>query len=212
MEIKVCGMREPENMLALQENISPDWIGLIFYEKSPRYVGDEPAVSLQQIRLPKVGVFVDESIARVLHSIQAFHLSAIQLHGNESPEYIRLLLGQTFLPIWKVVSVGEAIDWKLLEAYLPYVDRFLFDTATASHGGSGKKFNWQVLDTYPFEKPFFLSGGIEGGSVEEIRQLLAVSPQLIGVDLNSRFEDRPGFKNMEKLKEFKQQLLGQHRE
>jgi phosphoribosylanthranilate isomerase len=206
MELKVCGMREPDNIRHLISEVAPDWMGLIFYPKSPRYVSDEKADELKGKPVKKVGVFVNESETEILSKIDQFGLSAIQLHGNESVEFVKDLSGKTVAELWKVVSVGDEIDWESLEGYLPYVTKFLFDTATAAHGGSGKRFNWKVLETYPFDKGFLLSGGLDGESAEEVLALRKLIPQLQGVDLNSKFEDAPGVKNIEKLKNFKSRL------
>ena len=136
MELKVCGMREPENIRSMISEVDPDWMGLIFYPKSLRYVSDEQAVELKGFSVKKVGVFVNESEAEILRKVILFGLSAIQLHGSESPEFVQNLTAKTDAELWKVVSVREEIDWKSWEVYLPFVSKFLFDTATAAHGGS----------------------------------------------------------------------------
>ncbi|MBN3584339.1 phosphoribosylanthranilate isomerase [Algoriphagus aestuarii] len=210
MQIKVCGMTEPENIRELEEIIQPDWMGLIFYDKSPRFVSGEKSSELAEIKLPKVGVFVNETVENVLAKIEEFKLAAVQLHGNESPAYVRELKLKTDKKIWKVVSVGDSINWDILRDYVGLVERFLFDTATKNHGGSGRKFNWQILTGYPFEVPFVLSGGLDENSVEELLRLEKGIPQLTGIDLNSKFEDVPGLKNIDKLKSFKKRLLGQN--
>lgn len=207
MEIKVCGMREPDNIRSLISEVNPDWMGLIFYSKSPRYVSDEQAAELKGQPVKKVGVFVNESEAEIQRKVDQFGLSAIQLHGNESVEFVKDLSGKTAAELWKVVSVGDQIDWGSLESFLPFVSKFLFDTATAAHGGSGKRFDWKVLETYPFDKGFLLSGGLDDESAEEVLSLRQQIPQLQGVDLNSKFEDAPGVKNIEKLKNFKYRLM-----
>jgi phosphoribosylanthranilate isomerase len=209
MEIKVCGMRELGNIQSLISEVKPDWMGLIFYPKSPRYVTEDKAVDFNKVEVKKVGVFVNETEIEILRKVNLFGLSAIQLHGSESAEFAERLSQNTEAEIWKVVSVKEEIDWKNLRAYLPFVDKFLFDTATAAHGGSGEKFDWSILETYPFDKSFLLSGGLDEESVGEILNLKRQIPQLSGVDLNSKFEDAPGLKNIEKLKKFKQKLLSQ---
>jgi len=206
MELKVCGMREPENIRSLISDVKPDWMGLIFYPKSPRYVIDEKAADLKELPVKKVGVFVNESEAEILRKVDQFSLSAIQLHGSESPDFVKSLAEKTEAELWKVISVGAQIDWKSLEAYLPYVSKFLFDTATSAHGGSGKKFDWKVLETYPFDKGFLLSGGLDEESSAEVMALRQQIPQLQGVDLNSKFEDAPGLKNIEKLIRFKNKI------
>lgn len=206
MELKVCGMREPENIRSLISEVKPDWMGLIFYPKSQRYVSDEHAAELKDFPVKKVGVFVNESEAEILIKADQFGLSAIQLHGSESPDFVKSLAQKTKAELWKVISVAEEIDWKSLEGYLPLVSKFLFDTATVAHGGSGKKFDWRVLETYPFDKGFLLSGGLDEDSAGEVLALRKQIPQLQGVDLNSKFEDSPGLKNIEKLIRFKNKI------
>jgi len=196
MEIKVCGMREPGNIQGLIAEVKPDWMGLIFYPKSPRYVTEDKAIDFNKVEVKKVGVFVNETEIEILRKVNLFGLSAIQLHGSESEEFVKKLSKKTECEIWKVISVGEGIAWGSLDGYLPFVHKFLFDTATAAHGGSGKKFDWSVLETYPFDKSFLLSGGLDEESAGEILNLKRQIPQLSGVDLNSKFEDAPGLKNI----------------
>ena len=199
-------MRDPENIQSLIQEVNPDWMGLIFYSKSSRYVSGDTAGSIQKIDVPKVGVFVNEPIEFVLNKIDEFNLSAVQLHGEESPEYVRELKLKTGKKLWKVISVGETIDWETLRDYVELIEFFLFDTATTQYGGSGKRFNWQVLEKYPFEKRFILSGGLDEESASEILALAGKMPQLAGVDLNSKFEDAPGLKNIDKLKSFSNKI------
>lgn len=206
MEIKVCGMRDPENIRELIDQVKPDWMGLIFYPKSPRFVSDQSANQFAGFPVKKVGVFVNEAESEILKRIKDFDLSAVQLHGQETPDFVESLSKKTSAEIWKVVSVQDQIDWQSLKSYMPFVSKFLFDTATSAHGGSGQKFDWTILETYPFDKGFLLSGGLDEESVEEISALAEKLPQLQGVDLNSRFEDAPGVKNIEKLKFFKKYL------
>ena len=206
MRIKVCGMRDPENIQSLIQEVNPDWMGLIFYSKSSRYVSGDSAGSIQKLDVPKVGVFVNEPIEFVLNKIDEFNLSTVQLHGEESPEYVRELKLKTGKKLWKVISIGETIDWETLRDYVELIEFFLFDTATTQYGGSGKRFNWQVLEKYPFEKRFILSGGLNEESASEILALAEKMPQLAGVDLNSKFEDAPGLKNIDKLKSFSNKI------
>ena len=206
MEIKVCGMRELDNCYQLVQEVNPDWMGLIFYLKSPRLVPAESADWLIDLPLKKVGVFVGEVQSEIRRKIALFGLTAIQLHGGESVEEVKQLKEDTELEIWKVFGVGENLDWKVMEEFVPHVDRFLFDTATASKGGSGKTFDWKLLKGYPFEKGFFLSGGLRLEHAAEILELSKDIPQLLGVDVNSGFEVTPGLKHIPELKEFKQKL------
>ncbi|TDQ15243.1 phosphoribosylanthranilate isomerase [Algoriphagus boseongensis] len=206
MEIKVCGMREPENIRELIKVIQPDWMGLIFYPKSPRFVSLENQAWISSLEVKKVGVFVNENEEEILRKIQDFKLSAVQLHGQESPDFVKSLASKTEVELWKVVSVKEEIEWDRLKEYESLVDKFLFDTASVSHGGTGRRFDWTYLKTYPFNKGFLLGGGLEEGIEEEILALAAEIPTLIGVDLNSKFEVAPGLKNIEKLKRFKENI------
>jgi len=206
MEIKVCGMREPENIRSLISEVKPDWMGLIFYSKSPRFVSDDLAVQISELEMNKVGVFVNSDLETILEKVADFGLKAIQLHGIESPAFVQSLSEKTDCEIWKVISVKNEIEWESLKSYLPFVSKFLFDTATPVHGGSGKKFDWKILETYPFDKGFLLSGGLDEESANEVLALRQQIPQLQGVDLNSKFEDAPGLKNIEKLVKFKNLL------
>src|SRR5690606_3909605 len=121
----------------LIQEVNPDWMGLIFYSKSSRFVSDDFAESVKDIKVAKVGVFVNETIDFVLTKIEDFDISAVQLHGGESPEYVRKLKLKTDRKIWKVISVGESLDCESLRGYVGLVEYFLFDTATEAHGGSG---------------------------------------------------------------------------
>lgn len=206
MEIKVCGMRDRANSLQLVQEVDPDWMGLIFYPKSPRLVPTESAEWLIDLPLKKVGVFVGEDQSEIRRKSTLFGLSALQLHGGESVEVVKQLKEDNGLQIWKVFGVGEKLDWKMMEEFVPHVDRILFDTATASRGGSGKTFDWGLLKGYPFEKGFFLSGGLRLEHATEILELRKDIPQLLGVDVNSGFEISPGLKSIPDLKEFKQKL------
>lgn len=199
-------MRDSANIRNLISEMKPDWMGLIFYPKSSRFVSETKATELKKIPVKKVGVFVNESEEEIIRKVKEFGLSVIQLHGNESSDFVKSLSEKTDCALWKVVSVGSEIDWKSLEGYLPFVDKFLFDTATTAHGGSGKKFDWKILETYPFDKGFLLSGGLDEESADEVLALHKQIPQLQGVDLNSKFEDAPGIKNIEKLKRFKENI------
>ncbi|AFL85910.1 phosphoribosylanthranilate isomerase [Belliella baltica DSM 15883] len=202
MKLKVCGMRSEENIKGLISQINPDWMGLIFYAKSPRFVSKDFADSIKDLDISKVGVFVNTNLEEIKKAISRFDLHTIQLHGEESVDFTRSVKQETGLEIFKVFSVKENVDWKELESYLPYVDYFLFDTFTKEYGGSGKTFDWQILKSYPFEKPFLLSGGLSLENIQDIQKLQSEIPQLIGVDINSKFEVEPGFKDIDKIGEF----------
>jgi phosphoribosylanthranilate isomerase len=206
MEIKVCGMKDRVNCQHLAIEVIPDWMGLIFYPKSPRFVQEEESDWIRSLPIKKVGVVVGEQPAVMQQKISIFGLSALQLHGGESIELVQELKETTDVEIWKVISVGETVDWMGMEAFVPFVDRFLFDTASVSKGGSGKQFDWGLLEHYPFEKGFMLSGGLTAAHAAAIRDLAERIPQLLGVDVNSGFELTPGLKDMAALQAFKQEL------
>ncbi|MGM5630134.1 phosphoribosylanthranilate isomerase [Apibacter raozihei] len=206
MKIKVCGMKNPQNI----ENISflpIDFLGFIFYPKSPRYVENlNPEImNLLSDDINKVGVFVNEQVGSLFHNIEKYSLDTVQLHGKESPEYCEDLL-EVFpeTAVIKAFSISDSSDIKHTEKYEEVCDFFLFDTKTSQHGGSGQKFDWSVLNSYKGEVPFFLSGGISIEDIENIKKIQ--HPQLYGLDLNSRFEIEPGLKNIELVNKFIQQI------
>lgn len=208
MLIKVCGMREPENIRAVA-SLGVDMIGMIFYPKSPRYV--QLRIGMED-RLPvqRVGVFVDESIAHILEIIGTFHLDFVQLHGNESPQFVTMLRdalkesGFSGVRLMKALSVQAPDEVDRWQAYQGLVDLLLFDTPTAGYGGSGRRFNWSLLAHYQGDIPFLLSGGIGPDDVEDI--LSFHHPMLKGIDLNSRFESDPAVKDVALLRGFIHQL------
>lgn len=206
--IKVCGMREPANIKVLLERIRPAYIGLILYPPSPRFIRAELTDYYARLTLPKVGVFVNEPNEAVLKQVEVLALQVVQLHGKETPEQVAAL--RQSLPreveIWKVASVGNAVDWKQLEAYVPHSSHLLFDTQVKGYGGSGQQFNWELLQDYPFDMPFIVSGGITEGSAAKLLDLAEGLPQLTGVDINSKFELVPGLKNILALERFTKAL------
>jgi phosphoribosylanthranilate isomerase len=203
MKLKVCGMRESANVKNLLDKVQPDWMGLIFYPASPRFVDDIQADWIRETEVKKVGVFVDAAFSEIVEKTHKFGLTTVQLHGDESAEEVEKLKNITGLEIFKVFSIEKNINWNNLEEYLEHVDYFLFDTFTHAYGGSGKTFDWQILLDYPFDKPFLLSGGLNIGHVESIKDLKSKVPQLAGVDINSKFELEPGLKEIELIMEFK---------
>jgi phosphoribosylanthranilate isomerase len=197
LKVKVCGMRDQENILQIKE-LNPDYLGFIFYPKSPRYVDlfDKNLISLLH-PIKKTAVFVNAPLDEVKMNLNEYQFEAVQLHGKESPDYCKEVKREG-VEVIKAFGIHENFEWKLLESYLDVVDYFLFDTYTNAHGGSGKTFNWEFLKDYPFEKKYFLSGGIGPENFE--RALAIQDERLYGLDLNSRFEDSPGLKNIELLK------------
>lgn len=200
-------MKYEENM-AQVAGLHPDYLGFIFYEKSPRnFDGTIPQLPK---RIKKVGVFVDASLGFVATQVRQYGFDVIQLHGEESPKYctdLKALLQLHGLTpqLWKVFSIKDSFDFNILQPYEGLVNAFLFDTKGKAKGGNGYVFDWSVLTDYPSTTPFILSGGI---GVEEVTALLSflekpASDYLYGIDVNSKFEDEPGIKNIEKLQQFK---------
>jgi len=202
--IKVCGLTDPHNIKDVL-TLGPQYIGLIFYPKSARYIGElDPEYLLTLKNVKKTGVFVNSSITEVEQMMVKYQLDAIQLHGNESPEFCSELMAsmqmtEAGVEIIKAFGVDIDFDFQQLEAYLSVVDYFLFDTKTPLHGGSGKAFDWHILDRYSYDKPFFLSGGIGPDNFKHAYQI--EDERLYALDLNSRFESSPGFKNISLLQQ-----------
>ena len=198
MKIKVCGLRDAENIKAVAD-LGPDYVGLIRYDRSPRYVNDLDGTGLDNLpeNITKTAVFVNESAENIQQLIEKYNLGAIQLHGHESADFAAAFKNKVV--VLKAFGLDENFDFKQLDDYVDKVDFFLFDTKTAVHGGSGESFNWQVLSNYELNVPFFLSGGLGLDNLSEIKNIK--HPQFYGVDLNSRFETSPGMKDIQKLKQ-----------
>jgi phosphoribosylanthranilate isomerase len=201
LKIKVCGMRDPENVSGVVA-AWPDYLGFIFYPKSKRFVGFEPLLETLAVipdSVKKVGVFVDETPEKVLEIYRNWKLDGIQLHGHETPEYCRQIQ-HSGITVFKAFSVDESFDFATLEAYSEGCDYFLFDTKGQLPGGTGQKFNWQLLKSYKGLVPFFLSGGIGPDDLEVIRNF--EHPRWRGLDINSGFEIEPALKDIKKVKSF----------
>jgi phosphoribosylanthranilate isomerase len=223
MIIKVCGMRDGENIRQVSE-LGIDWLGLIFWPQSPRYVSmvpthagiipDRAAPGSEHTgsSIKKVGVFVDDSAQNIITRVINYRLNLIQLHGHESPVLINNLRAtfsdgmQKELEIIKAISISSADDLLACKQYEECVDYFLFDTKCQSKGGSGKQFDWSVLEQYSGSKPFLLSGGIGPEDSERIKAFS--HPMMAGIDLNSRFETGPAQKDVAALAGFIRQLRG----
>lgn len=229
MKLKVCGMKYVENIQQVGA-LQPDYLGFIFYEKSKRnFEGIIPELPSS---IKKTGVFVNEILAIVISMVEEYRLEAVQLHGDESVEYILELKAQLAerkelfieenkqitkkknqhfiaddaIEIIKVFGIKDTFDFDILKPYVAVVDYFLFDTKGKERGGNGTKFDWTVLKKYPFEKPFFLSGGIGLEDVVEVQKTIHSDLPIYALDVNSKFESAPGVKKIEELKEFKNSL------
>ncbi|WP_207422755.1 phosphoribosylanthranilate isomerase [Desertivirga brevis] len=197
-KIKVCGMRDLRNIQDLMD-LQPDYMGLIFYPPSKRYVDELAEGTLEAIpeTVKITGVFVNASKEDILAKIAIYDLDALQLHGAESPELCKELAA-TGLEIIKAFGVDEEFDFSILQAYEGLVDYFLFDTKTKLHGGSGQTFNWDLLKGYKLNTPYFLSGGLDADNIEEALKL--EDTRFYAFDLNSRFELEPALKDIDKLR------------
>ena len=199
MMIKVCGMRDADNIRAA-EALGIDLMGFIFWPKSSRYVSEKPAYLPTQCR--RVGVFVNATIDDIRQHVEDYALDVIQLHGKEAPTYLqalRSLYGDS-IAIIKAFNIATAEDLQQTACYEGQADYFLFDTKAQQVGGNGTKFDWTVLASYAGETPFLLSGGIGPEDAEQVRAFH--HPWCIGMDLNSRFELAPGLKDIQQLKTF----------
>lgn len=186
-------MREASNITALAR-LPIDYMGFIFYEKSARYTVDLPKVSIPT-QIKKTGVFVNAGKALIEEKItQGLH--AIQLHGQESPTLCQQLKKED-VEVIKAFGVSQNMLWETLAPYVDVVDYFLFDTSSPQHGGTGRSFDWRILESYPYAVPYFLSGGLD---LPNIPMALSITDdRLIGLDINSKFEIKPGVKDIDKL-------------
>ena len=199
--IKICGMREQENMLEVA-NLKPDLMGFIFYPASPRYAANilNPEIFTRfPAGIKKVGEFVNTDFDEIKGTVYKYSLDMVQLHGDESPETCRRL-SETGIHVIKSFNIKDSTGFKLCAEYIPYTNYFLFDASTSKYGGSGKKFDWKILDNYELGHPFFLSGGITPGDVYKILEI--INPAFYGIDLNSKFEVKAGLKEVKTLEKF----------
>jgi phosphoribosylanthranilate isomerase len=209
MRVKVCGMTQLDQVRKLDE-MGLDFAGFIFYPKSPRYVGKHMSggqLKKLKLRLGKVGVFVNASYDEVMKHVDEYGLDMVQLHGDETPRLCEQLAN--YISVIKVFRLGDndPIDW-IMRPYQEVCDMFLFDTLGVGYGGTGKKFNWDVLKNAAIDKLFFLSGGIEPSDAEKLREFgdHEVANKLFSIDINSRFEFSGGIKDLERIKLFIQEL------
>lgn len=201
MLIKVCGISSSAHLAEI-ESLNIEMTGAIRYELSPRYSVEIPVKN----KLPQVGVYVNESLEKIQEEIDRHGFDYLQLHGNESTQFIERL---AFPKVIKAVSIASPSDIETARKYVHLAKYILLDTKSALHGGSGKKFDWDILSQCDF--PFILSGGIGPDDAEHIIDLNNENPHLIGIDLNSRFEIKPGLKDINKLNNFIKQVRNETR-
>lgn len=209
MRIKVCGMTLPEQVLALDE-MGVDFAGFIFYPKSPRFIGQKISPEkIRQIRghIAKVGVFVNMPYDDLMKTVEDYRLDMVQLHGDETPHFCERVANYVTIVKAFRLSDNDPIDW-IVRPYHEGSDMYMFDTLGAGYGGTGKKFDWKILTKATIDKLFFLSGGIEPGDEDGLKEFMKepVAKKLFSIDINSRFEISAGVKDMEKVKQFVRKL------
>ncbi|TSA31184.1 MAG: phosphoribosylanthranilate isomerase [Porphyromonadaceae bacterium] len=201
-QVKICGLKDPGNILEVIQ-LKPDWIGLIFYPGSLRYISDPKYLEFLN-KLPDrpltVGVFVNPDIKDIRNITEVIRLDAIQLHGSETPELCEELRREGYTLI-KAFGIHPGFDFNLTDPYHGKADYFLFDTGSPKLGGTGEQFAWSLLNKYQGETPYFLSGGLSPET-----QIFPNHRQFAGVDLNSRFETAPGIKHIGLLQKFLKQF------
>lgn len=195
----MCGMKFSDNISEIAL-LQPDFMGFIFYEKSPRnFENDIPDLPKS---INKVGVFVNASFEEILEKTIKFQLDLVQLHGDESPEFCHLLQ-QNKIKVIKAFSIDSQFNFNELNNYTKFCGYFLFDTKGNNYGGNGYTFDWSVLENYKLDKPYFLSGGIGIENLDEVQEFLTTSysKNCIAIDCNSKLEISPGLKSIEKVKQ-----------
>jgi phosphoribosylanthranilate isomerase len=209
MRVKVCGMTQLDQIRKLDE-MGIDFAGLIFYPKSPRYAGKNISgeqLKKSKLRIGKVGVFVNTPYEQMMRTVDEYGLDMVQLHGDESPRACEQIAN--YVTVVKVFRLGEndPISW-IVKSFEESCDMFMFDTMGAGYGGTGKKFNWDLLKGAGIDKLFFLSGGIEPEDTEKLKSFFneEVSKKLFSIDINSRFEVHSGVKDLDKIKLFHEMM------
>jgi phosphoribosylanthranilate isomerase len=208
MRVKVCGITQVEQ-LSMLPGVGATFAGLIFYPKSPRYVLRHMTTGQlkKEANTNKVGIFVNASVEEVLQMVDECRLHMVQLHGDETPKYCDKIAD--YISVIKAFRISDSdnIGWRIRE-YMDVCDMFMFDTEGAGYGGTGKKLNLDRLQNLAVDKPYFLSGAIEPGDVEKLKEFekKPEAKALFSIDINTRFELLPGVKDMELIKGFIQQL------
>tara|TARA_A100001011_G_scaffold340475_1_gene372614 strand:- start:3827 stop:4435 length:609 start_codon:yes stop_codon:yes gene_type:complete len=197
MLVKVCGLKDEKNIDDVS-NLDIDFMGLIFYRKSKRFFDKDYLVKKNNKKI--VGVFVNETIDEIKRISKKYDLDYVQLHGDESKSFCKEV--SAFCNVIKAFRIDENFEMNSIEGYSNFCRYYLFDTLTKSYGGSGKKFNWDIILKYSHKKDFILSGGLSIKSIKDILNIKKKLPNLIGIDINSKFEIRPGLKDTQTIKKF----------
>ncbi len=196
--LKVCGLTE-EHTFKFLDAQKVDFLGMIFYPKSPRFVSTQQAEILGKIKLEhakKVGVFVNATYEELKCKAQEYQLDVLQLHGDEPVSLVRELHAKGY-KIFKAFRIDESFNFEEVTPYLPFIEAFVFDAKGKDYGGNGVSYAWEILSKYKGDKPYFLSGGLDHNSA--IKAYKNPPDGCFALDLNSKFEDAPGKKNIIKL-------------
>lgn len=201
MKAKVCGMREPDNIIKVAA-LQPDFMGFIFYQASKRFVGETITPALLAslpATVQKIGVFVNQSTEEILEQVKIYNLDLVQLHGHETPRQCQQLQ-DAGVSVIKAFSVGDSFSFESTMLYERYCDYFLYDTKGKQYGGNGVPFDWELLKGHISDKPYFLSGGLTLQNLQST-EFEKLRPKPFAVDVNSGFEQEPGLKKVEELKQ-----------
>lgn len=206
--MKVCGMTGIDQIRRL-DAMGVEFAGLIFYPRSPRFVGkfdlDPEVLRRERLQVNRVGVFVDAPIDELLRAVDTWRLHMVQLHGDESPRYCEKVSSHvTTIKAFRVAP-DDDLGWKT-HSYRETVDMYLFDSVGVSYGGNGTRFDWKALEGRTFGKPWFLSGGIGPSDAAAVAAVAAARKELFAIDVNSRFETSPGVKDMASVEAFRKTL------
>lgn len=204
MKLKVCGITKFEQLLSL-EQIGVEYAGLIFYDRSPRYIGthqfESSVIKKSTCNIKKIGVFVNAGENEILRAVDEWRLEMVQLHGEESPIFCERI--SNYVKTIKAFRVDTIMSLSYeISSYQNSVEFFLFDAMGQKYGGTGNKFNWNILNESNIDKPFFLSGGIGVDDVDSIKAFIQKNENCYAVDVNSKFEIEPGVKNIDAVKTF----------
>lgn len=202
VKLKICGMCNPVNIAEVAA-LQPEYMGFIFYERSPRYTGNNFVIPEVTHSIMKVGVFVNEPTDKIVELVNSNTLDFVQLHGNESKEQCEILKDKG-IEVIKVFSVDDNFDFARVIPFKKYVKYFLFDTKGNYFGGNARSFNWTLLNQYDQSVPFFLSGGISIENVSKVNEIRNMN--IHALDINSGAELSPGLKSVDKIMEFKRVL------
>ena len=200
MIFKICGLKEKDSILCCEAN-NVDFFGLIFYKKSPRNISYNNARELinfaTDLRINPVGVFVNQGISDLKDIINYLNLQYIQLHGDESQEYIDEIKNKFGIKIIKKFSIESEKDLIKVNQ-INNIDYLLFDYRPSSGelpGGNSKSFDWNLLQNAQIKIPWFISGGINESNIKNIKKTL--NPN--GIDLSSGVEESLGKKSNKKI-------------